>query len=126
MYRPADAGRSPGYSESTMHLVRDLFPLLLAALAVAAVAPVTASASPQATEQAKKFLAQHEAKLRPLDIAGSLAWWNANISGKDEDFKRKEEAQNRIDEALADRGRFAELKSLKDAPAQKQINDPVV
>src|SRR5262245_26763392 len=109
-----------------MHFVRDLIPLFLAALAVAAVVPATASASPQATEQAKRFLAAHEARLRPLDIAAALAWWNANISGKDEDFKKKEEAQNRIDEALSDKDRFAELKQIKQLRDKGEVEDKVL
>ena len=47
-----------------------------------------------------------------------MAWWNANISGKDEDFKKKEEAQNQIDEALADKEHFAELKAIKQLKRQ--------
>ena len=43
---------------------------------------------------AKEFIAAHEAKLKPLDIAAGKAWWTANITGKDEDFAKKEEAQN--------------------------------
>src|SRR6185295_10504748 len=54
-----------------------------------------------------------EATIRPLEKASNLAWWNANISGKDEDFKAKESAQNKLDEALSDRARFAELKAIK-------------
>ena len=34
--------------------------------------------------------------VRPLEIKANLAWWNANTSGKDEDFKLKEKAQNQI------------------------------
>ena len=63
--------------------------------------------------RARKFVAAHEEKVRPLERAASLAWWDANISGKDEDFAAKEEAQNRLDAALADRGRFAELKAIR-------------
>jgi peptidyl-dipeptidase A len=95
-------------------------------LAVAAVAPVTATASPQATERAKKFLADHEARLRPLDTAANLAWWNANISGKDEDFKKKEEAQNKIDEALSDKARFKELKEIKQLKDKGEVEDKVL
>ena len=62
--------------------------------------------------------------MRPLEIAGSKAWWNANITGKDEDFKRKEEAQNRIDEALANRDAFEEVKDLKEH--RKEIDDPTL
>src|SRR5262245_8702648 len=94
--------------------MRLLLPLAFA-LAVFLVLgrPVAALASPEATNRARQFLTTHEAKLRPLEVAASLAWWNANISGKDEDFKKKEEAQNRIDEALADAARFREVKEIK-------------
>lgn len=62
---------------------------------------------------AKDFVTGHEARIRPLEKDSALAWWRANTSGKDEDFQAKEEAQNRIDAALADPARFAELKEIK-------------
>lgn len=81
-----------------------------------------ASADPKTTAAARKFVEDHEARLRPLEVAANLAWWNANISGKDEDFAKKEAAQNRIDAALADPNVFAELKGLKAAGG---IDDPI-
>src|SRR5439155_21789609 len=63
--------------------------------------------------RARQFISLHESKVRPLEKQAALAWWNANISGKDEDFKAKEEAQNKLDEALSDKDRFAELKSIR-------------
>src|SRR5207237_6479769 len=71
----------------------------------------------------QKFIDAHVAKLRPLEIKAGLAWWDANVSGKDEDFKRKEEAQNRIDEALANSEAFKELKAIKTSGG---IEDPSV
>lgn len=73
------------------------------------------TAEPAPSEEARKFIAEHEAKIRPLEKAAALAWWQANISGKDEDFKAKEEAQNRLDAALADPSKFSELKRIRDA-----------
>ena len=61
----------------------------------------------------KSSSSAHEAKMKPLEIASNIAWWNANISGKDEDFKKKEEAQNKIDAALADPKPFATLKASR-------------
>ncbi len=55
-----------------------------------------------------------------------IAWWNANTTGKDEDFKKKEEAQNKIDAALSDTKTFAALKALKAAADKGEIDDPVV
>lgn len=102
--------------------------LLLLLFGVFAVAlllyrPMVAVADGPATDRARKFLAVHEAKLRPLEVSAGLAWWDANVSGKDEDFKKKEEAQNRIDAALADSKTFAEVKAIKEAG---KIDDPVV
>jgi peptidyl-dipeptidase A len=57
-----------------------------------------------------------------LEIAVGRAWWNANISGKDEDFTAKEEAQNRLDQALSDANRFAELKSIHES----QLAEPLL
>ncbi len=101
--------------------------LLPAALVFAATwvlcYPLAAPARPQANERARKFVKAHEAKLRPLEVESNLAWWNANVSGKDEDFKKKEEAQNRIDEALADPVTFRELKEIK---TNGGIDDPIL
>ncbi len=96
--------------------------LFIAGLAVLAL-PLAVSASPQVTERARQFVTDHTAKLRPLEVAASLAWWNANVTGKDEDFQKKIDAQNRIDEALSDAKAFAALKELKDN--RKEIDDPI-
>src|SRR5690349_10135292 len=71
---------------------------------------------------ASKFIADYETQVRPLEIAVNLAWWKANTTGKDEDFAAKVEAQNRYDEALADRQRFATLKALHDG----KVKDPIL
>lgn len=67
-----------------------------------------------ATMRAQKFVDSHVARLQPLEKDAAVAWWDANISGKDEDFQRKEQTQNRIDEMLADHKTFAELKEIKE------------
>jgi peptidyl-dipeptidase A len=72
--------------------------------------------------RAQAFISEHEAKIRPFEIAVNEAWWKANTTGKDEDFAAKEKAQNALDQALSDSKRFAELKAIRDAkPA-----DPIV
>lgn len=104
-----------------------MFPAVVAAaFGILVVLPVAARGGADATERARRFVAGHEEKVRPLEVAAGLAWWNANVTGRDEDFKAKEDAQNRLDEALADRGRFAELKALKDANKNKEIPDPIL
>ena len=94
-------------------------PVLLTML----LSPIVACANPETTAEAKKFIAAHEAKFRPMDVKAGLAWWNANTSGKDEDYKLKEEIQNKIDLALSDKTVFAGLKKLKEAADKGEIDD---
>ena len=94
-------------------------------LLMAAALTSPSAADEATTAKAKKFLAAHEARFKPLDVAAGKAWWDANTTGKDEDFKKKEEAQNKIDAALADKAVFAELKGLKEAKDQGAIDDKV-
>src|SRR5260370_4920245 len=103
----------------------DLRMLLTAGLGVMAfwMIPMVIQASAEMWERARNFVDAHEAKIRALEHAASVAWWNANVTGKDEDFEKKVEAQNRIDEALADRDRFRELKEIKESG---QVDDPIV
>lgn len=76
--------------------------------------------------RAKAFIAKHESKVRPLEIASNQAWWRANNSGKDADYKAKEDAQNKLDEILADQKAFEELKSLHDAVAKGAVADKLI
>ncbi|MEI7489618.1 MAG: hypothetical protein WCJ72_19810, partial [Chryseobacterium sp.] len=73
---------------------------------------------------AKSFLDKHELVMRPLEIAANLAWWNANTTGSSSDFDKKEKAQNKIDEALANANLFQEIKSLKENKAK--ITDSIL
>jgi peptidyl-dipeptidase A len=97
---------------------------LLLWMGVVLMASQASAAQPPADKdaRAREFIAEHEARIRPLEIAVNLAWWQANVSGQDEDFRAKEAAQNRLDEALADRERFARLKAIRDG----QPADPLV
>ncbi len=86
--------------------------------------PLAALAGPEMTGRARKFLDGHDRRVRPLDVASNLAWWQANTTGRAEDFARKVEAQNRLDAALADPKAFADLKEIRDH--KKEIDDPVL
>ena len=80
------------------------------------------SADAQADALARAFVAEHEVTVRPLELAASLAWWNANVSGKDVDFQLKENAQNLLDGALADKERFQRLKAAREGG----VTDPLL
>ncbi len=98
-----------------------------AAVAAFDMQPATAQL---ADDDAKFFVADHVKKIRPLEIALGKAWWSANISGTDADFARKEEKQNALDTALANKDSFEKLKTIrgyikeatKDANLVRQID----
>lgn len=96
---------------------------LLAALAALVIMSNTTGNDVRAQisdDAARGFVSAHEARVRPLDVAVQRAWWNANVTGKDDDFAAKEAAQNQLDAALSDPARFAELKQIK----QAGVKDP--
>jgi peptidyl-dipeptidase A len=63
-------------------------------------------------ERAKRFIRRHEATIAPLEIEVNRLWWTANVSGKDEDYRRKQEAETKLNLSLADPETFAELKAI--------------
>jgi peptidyl-dipeptidase A len=89
--------------------------VLVVGLALQAGPRIQAAPSGTPDERAAAFIAEYEAKIRPLEIAVSRAWWKANTTGDDADFAAKEKAQNELDKQLSNAERFAELKSLKEA-----------
>lgn len=65
--------------------------------------------------RARQFIERYESAVRPLELEANRSFWTASITGKAEDFKKKEAAEARIDVALSDPARFAELKAIKAA-----------
>ena len=78
-----------------MTLPHFLLELSLAAVAISALATATRGAEPPADNdaRARRFIAAHEAAVRPLEIEVARAWWEANVTGKDEAYRHKEEAE---------------------------------
>lgn len=103
-----------------MLLLRLLFPCLTCLLVLLVT---RALSSEEVTREARQFVADHEKRLRPLDVAANEAWWQANTTGSKEAFQKKVDAQNKIDEALSDRKVFATLEALHKKRAD--IDDPV-
>jgi peptidyl-dipeptidase A len=71
--------------------------------------------------RAKRFIKYYESTVRPLEIEAALAFWEANLTGKEEDFKKKQAAEEKIDICLSDPERFAELKTIR----QGGLSDPI-
>ncbi len=72
--------------------------------------------------RAKEFIARHLATIRPLEIESSRCWWQANTTGSDEAFKKKEGIETKLNLILANRETFAQLKAIHAQP----IGDPLV
>jgi len=81
------------------------------------------SGSASAEAAARAFIDRHLERARPLEKALNLAWWQANITGRAEDFQAKERAENALNKVLSDGQTFAELKSLRD---RGRLSDPVL
>ena len=63
----------------------------------------------------KKFIAGYETRVIPLYREANLASWNADITGKDEDYSKSEKASFELAKVYTDTAAFAELKKLKES-----------
>ena len=96
-----------------------LSPFLLGAvvLTVAAIGGWAVGAEAGSSDQqAREFIQRHETVVRPLEIEAGRASWAANLDGTDENYRKKEELETRLDLLLADPGAFARLKGVHERP----------
>jgi peptidyl-dipeptidase A len=75
------------------------------------------------TQEFTQFLKSFEEKYIPLSKEAGIAYFNATISGKDEDYKKAEELETRRTKIFANKAEFAELKRFKESGA---ITDPLL
>jgi peptidyl-dipeptidase A len=81
------------------------------------------SQSQAAEQEFAQLRDSYVAKFKPLYIESATAWWEANTTGKDEAYARKEKAEKALAELHSDRATFAKLRSLK---ADGLIADPIM
>ena len=62
-----------------------------------------------------EFITKLEVDVVPLSKEANIASWDASISGKDEDYKRSEEAQIKLIKIFSDPTLFAQLKEIKES-----------
>lgn len=62
-----------------------------------------------------EFVKTLESKAVPIYKESSLAYWNAAITGKKEDFEKNAEMQNKYAAIFADKDSFAKLKKIKES-----------
>jgi peptidyl-dipeptidase A len=75
--------------------------------------PAFTYAQEDTSSAAASFIKQYEAKVVPVEIALSRAWWDANTTGSDEAFARKEALDKQMNELLASKEDFDKLKTIK-------------
>lgn len=96
--------------------------ILFFAFLIGVLHSTAACGSEENTQAARDFIQYYEETVRPLEIQTGEAWWNANVSGDDEDFAVKETLQNRLNELLSSKQSFEKLEKIK----QGKIDDPQV
>lgn len=86
-------------------------------MAVLALAVVGAKAKEKDVlkieDRARLVLQWHGQEVRPLEKTLNELWWKANVSGKAEDFEKKEAAQNAYDDKLSAPYWYAEVKAAR-------------
>ena len=70
-----------------------------------------------------KFLIEYENKIVDLSREASLAYFNASISGKEEDYKKASELQLQISKIFSNKNDFEKLKKFK---TSEEINNELV
>jgi peptidyl-dipeptidase A len=85
-------------------------------------APPQPPAAPAALT-AEAFVTQQTELLKPLYVASSRTWYQASVTGKDEDFAKSREAENALNRFYADPERFAQVKHHRSDPT---VTDPLV
>ncbi len=95
--------------------------LVFGLLALSVAGSPGAAAAQDNDARARQFIAAHETDIRPLEIAVGRAWWDANISGKEEQYRRKQEIETQLELRLADPKTFAELKALKEGQVRDKL-----
>ena len=66
-------------------------------------------------QELRIFIQDFEKELCPLTKSCNLAYWNAAISGKEEEYKKAEELQLKLVKFFADKEKFLQLKKIKEA-----------
>jgi len=69
--------------------------------------------------QFNEFVTAHVAKLMPLEKESNLAYWQAALSGKEEDYKRFSEAQLRLEKLYTNAEDFEFVKRAKESGEMK-------
>jgi len=91
------------------------FNLLLSLIAVVLLTGGCSNKNEKMEKELKTFITSWESRIEPLQKAAYEAYWNASISGKDEDYAKSEELQFQLNSLFTSKEDFALLKQIKEA-----------
>lgn len=74
-------------------------------------------------QEFKDFITRYEKDVAPMQEQANIAYWNASISGKDEDYNKSQELQVKLTNYYTSKTDFALLKKFKD---KGNIQDPLL
>lgn len=89
--------------------------LLLSLIAVMLITGGCGNKNEKMEKELKTFIANWEARVAPLQKETYTAYWNASISGKDEDYAKSEQLQLQLNSIFTDKKEFALLKKIKES-----------
>ncbi|MBN2580460.1 MAG: M2 family metallopeptidase [Pirellulales bacterium] len=75
-----------------------------------------------ADARAERFVAEFQRTVKPLEVEACRRSYAAQVTGTDEDFRIKEEAERKLDRKLADPQSFAALKAIR----KQGVKDPLL
>ena len=70
-------------------------------------------------QQMQNFVTNHVQKIKPMDKETNLAWWDAAVSGKAEDYDKVSKLTLQIRQVYSNRKEFAFLKDMKQTGSVK-------
>lgn len=92
--------------------------IVLAGCAAKQAAP--ASDTEAAVQQ---FITAHVEKVKPLAKAENEGWWQSSITGSEEAFARRQEAEKAINDLYSNRDDFAHIKAWRESG---QVTEPIL
>jgi peptidyl-dipeptidase A len=92
-----------------------LLKVIIAVLAVLIATSSCTNKKDQMEKDLKAFIAKYDSVVQPLMKESNLAYWNASISGKAEDWKKSEDLNIALTKIYSNKEDFAVLKKIKES-----------
>ncbi|MBK7212499.1 MAG: M2 family metallopeptidase [Bacteroidales bacterium] len=97
--------------------------MLVITLLLVIIASSCTNKKDQMDKDLKAFIAKYDSTVQPLMKESGLAYWNASLSGKAEDWKKSEDLNIELTRIFSNKEDFAVLKKIKES---NSINDELL